>query len=570
VTARLLAAVLFGPVMTAGIAAAQAPMPPPPPAPPPIGTSYTCNGRPDPTGNSTLRGTILSLDTGTPVRDAQVQLGGAGLCNARTATDAYGRYELANLPAGRIYLSVAKAGYVTTSYGQRRPFEAQRSIELLPAQTADNIDVALPRAGVIVVRVTDEFGEPMSGVRVQAERAQFNDGRRQLLAEVHLDALTDDRGELRLYGLPAGEYYVNAMGSNPAPIPMPIAAIDRNRMYLPTYFPGTSDAAAAQRVVVQAGREQSVTFPLTVGRLARVSGTVVDPAGSSPNAQVMVSAAGSGITFSRRASAQPSGVFSLTDVLPGLYTLSAVVRAGGSGEIGQVAALPLTVSGDDISGVALTLHRTGTLRGRFVYETPPPAGFSPVGSLRFSFSPVSSSEITVPVNVGSPNSSWQSDSTFAFTGLTNRVLPRLSPNSGWFLKAVRLGGRDVTDLPFDFTNGADVNDVEVVVTQKSSQIGGMVQDDKGAVSEYTALLFPDNRDLWVWPSRFIVASRADQRGRFNLSGLPAGQYLIVALDYLEQGREFDPDLLARLRDQATSITLGEGETKDVTLILFKN
>src|SRR4029079_19621661 len=98
------------------------------------------------------------------------------------------------------------------------------------------------------------------------------------------------------------------MGSNPAPIPMPIAAIDRNRMYLPTYFPGTSDAADAQRGVVQAGREQSVTFPLTVGRLARVSGTVVDPAGSSPNAQVMVFAAGVGLPVPQSAADPASGV----------------------------------------------------------------------------------------------------------------------------------------------------------------------------------------------------------------------------------------------------------------------
>jgi hypothetical protein len=566
VTARLLAAVLFGPVITAGIAAAQAPMPPPPPPPPPIGTSYTCNGRPDPTGNSTLRGTILSLDTGAPVRDAQVQLGGAGLCNARTATDAYGRYELANLPAGRIYLSVAKAGYVTTSYGQRRPFEAQRSIELLPAQTAYNIDVALPRAGVIVARVTDEFGEPMSGVRVQAERLQFNDGHRQLLREVHLDALTDDRGELRLYGLAAGEYYVNAVGNNPAPIPLPIGAIDRDRVYLPTYFPGTSDAAGAQRVVVQAGREQSVTFPLTVGRLARVSGIVVDPAGLLPNAQVMASQLGSGITFSRRATAQPNGAFSLPDVLPGSYLLAAVRRASGSGEIGEVAAVPLTISGDDVSGVELVLHRTGTLRGRFVYDTPPPPGFSP-GSLRFSFSPVSSSEITVPMNVFSPTSNWQPDSTFAFAGLTNRMRPRLSPTGGWFLKAVRVGGRDVTDVPFDFTNGADVNDVEVVVTQKSSQIGGTVQDDRGPASDYAALVFPENRELWVWPSRFIATARADQQGRFKIAGLPPGQYVIAAVDYLEQGSEYDPDLLLRLKEKGTPVVLGEGESKEISLML---
>jgi hypothetical protein len=45
-------------------------------------------------------------------------------------TDAEGRYGFANLPAGRYSLNVTKGGYVGLQFGQRRPFESGRPLEL--------------------------------------------------------------------------------------------------------------------------------------------------------------------------------------------------------------------------------------------------------------------------------------------------------------------------------------------------------------------------------------------------------------------------------------------------------
>ena len=50
-----------------------------------------------------------------------------------------------------------------------------------------------------------------------------------------------------------------------------------------------------------------------------------------------------------------------------------------------------------------------------------------------------------------------------------------------------------------------------------------------------------------------------------MAGLPAGKYFAAALDYIETGSERDPDLLERLRERATWVTLGEGEAKSLTL-----
>jgi len=52
--------------------------------------------------------------------------------------------------------------------------------------------------------------------------------------------------------------------------------------------------------------------------------------------------------------------------------------------------------------------------------------------------------------------------------------------------------------------------------------------------------------------------------------LPPGRYLLAAVDDLESGEAFNPDLLARLADAAMLIVVDEGETKDVALTVIKN
>src|SRR5437762_795807 len=68
---------------------------------------------------------------------------------------------------------------------------------------------ATPRGGVILGRILDEFGEPLSDVQVAAMHYQFQQGRRQLVSTGR-SASSDDMGEFRLYGITPGQYYLQA------------------------------------------------------------------------------------------------------------------------------------------------------------------------------------------------------------------------------------------------------------------------------------------------------------------------------------------------------------------------
>src|SRR5262245_58892557 len=64
------------------------------------------------TGTGRLRGRVLSAETGGPVRRAQVRISSPDIGSKSALTDAEGRYEFRDLPAGRFNMSATKAGYV--------------------------------------------------------------------------------------------------------------------------------------------------------------------------------------------------------------------------------------------------------------------------------------------------------------------------------------------------------------------------------------------------------------------------------------------------------------------------
>ena len=134
---------------------------------------------------------------------------GPEIASKAAMTDGEGRYEFGDLPAGRFTLTTMKSGYVTVQYGQTRPFESGKPIELAEAQLFDKAEIAMPRGSVITGRVLDEFGDPVADADVSALRSVWSNGRRRLQPTGRV-AQTNDLGQFRLYGLPPGDYYVSA------------------------------------------------------------------------------------------------------------------------------------------------------------------------------------------------------------------------------------------------------------------------------------------------------------------------------------------------------------------------
>ena len=551
----------------AGVGAAQVPPPIPPPPPPTRTAPSRDTSTQDKVGTAVLAGRVTSAD-GRPLRRAQVRATAPELREGRTvSTDAEGRWRLKEMPAGRYALSVSKGGYVTIAYGQRRSFEQGKPIELADGQTLANVDVALPRGGVVTGRIADEYGEPLTGVRVSAVRYRFSGGQRRLMA-VGAGVTTDDIGQYRLYGLSPGEYYVAATLGG---IILSLDKSDDKTSYLTTYFPGATAVADAQRVTVPEGQEvQGVSFALAAGRVAKVSGTAVSSAGKPLVAGAVLMTATSGATeFIGVARLTPDGKFSFSSVPAGEYMVqlttevdaAASAPTTGSMTAAEVAVLPLTVTGADVSDIAVVTAPMAVAKGRLTFDGGKPPAASP-GSM----SVTTGSTSVQGGSVGGGQVRVREDWTFESTGIVGRRTLRTLLPPGWWLRSVMLNGTDVTDSGIDFKPGETIAGFDLLVTNRMASLSGSVLNAKGQpVNDYAVVAFASDSSKWGYATRFVRNGRPDQSGQFRITGLPGEDYLVVALDYLEPGEESDPELLERLRAQATAIKLRDGEEKTIVL-----
>jgi hypothetical protein len=221
--------------------------------------------KPEVASGGVIRGGITSLDTGKPLRRAQVRLTADELIppprTASTSND--GRYEFRDVAPGRYRLRVERSGYLALTYGQRRPGEQARPLEIAAKEVLEKVDFALSRMGIISGRVLDDLSEPIASVTVWVLQTRYFQGRRQLVP-TGANARTDITGRYRLLSLPPGDYAV--MGTTRDTWPHDS---DPKQVfgYAPTYFPGTSTPAQAQRVKIGVGQETSgIDFSLVAGR----------------------------------------------------------------------------------------------------------------------------------------------------------------------------------------------------------------------------------------------------------------------------------------------------------------
>lgn len=531
------------------------------------------------TGSASIRGRVLTADSGTPIRRAQVRAISPETRASRLATtDGQGRYELRDLPAGRWQLSASKAGFVTLRYGQRRPFELGLPLELRNAQVIENADLALPRGAAITGRVFDEFGDPVAGARVQVLRYQRSQGTRRL-TPTGVGDQSDDTGAFRLFGLTPGDYYVSAtVRALQVDEPSADAA-----GYAPTYYPGTGNVAEAQRVTLGVSQElTNISFALLPVRTVRVTGRVTDSSGRPlpGGLTILVPADGGGdfpiMMGGGGGNIRPDGSFTLTNVAPGSYTLTVASRMpgfgrggrfGGAGtagaDEGEIASVPLTVGNEDLSGIEIVTSKGATLSGTVVAA--PGSATPPLSSLQVTTQPVP------VVRIPSRPAPVDANGAFALTGLLGARLIRVNGlPQDWMLETITLNGSDITDRVMEFSGNQEVRGVRVTITDRVTELSGTVMNGSEAARDYTVVVFPDDDTKWAFPSRFVRSGRPDQQGLFKLRGLPAeDRYLAVAVDYLEEGEGSDPQFLQQIRESATRFSIGPGEIKGLDLKLIE-
>ena len=509
-----------------------------------------------------VRGRVVAADTGQPLVRARIGLlssAAPGRPLITTSTNAQGYYELQDVPAGSYFVSASRPGYLEQQYGQRRARERGLAVNVKAGETIERIDVALVRGGVLSGRITDENGEPYEGLTVTALQTRYQEGRRvQFPAAI---AQTDDQGGYRISGLAPGSYVLSVASRE-------TWRNEKNESfgYATTYYPGVA-AENAQPLVLDSGQQRlSIDFAVAAARTSRLRGRVVRETGE-PVAGVAVTASpmlkGTGLTI---ASANPisattigDGSFELAGVPPGPYSIrSASAR--------ETARLTIDVVADTDNLVLVS--RTGsTVTGRVVTDSGEPPPFTASGA-RLSLLAPFPDNVLPTVRVPAINSDW----TFTLTSMGGPFLFRLSGfPEDWMLDAVRLNDEDIVDAPFDVpTGGKQVSGLQIVITKDVGKIGGTVSADKGDTNtDAMVVVFPQDQRSWTYGSRFIRMARPNASGSYSISGLPAGDYFVVAERELMEGEWEDPLYLKAAAARAIRATLKRGESQSVDLKLTK-
>ena len=317
-----------------------------------------------PPATGSIKGRVVG-DDGRPVVNATLMAQSInGPTSVRPAqVDSEGRFSFDDLPSA-VYIVFATApGYIDEAMSTGDPNDWPR--HLVGAQ----LKIRMIKGGVITGKVTNSKGDPIVGVPVHAvgldnpssSPTDFLGGGTE----------SDDRGIFRIYGLRPGPYVVNAGGTGQ----FGLATSNGFDLDVPTYYPSASRDTAVP-VVVRSGDETTgvdIKYFGTEGH--RISGFVLGTINAGASAvngaiAIILSPAGTQSVLSM-AIASPTDQrrgFGFNGVADGEYDLFAAYQTGQQNEASRVATRRVTVRGDDVTGVELTLTQLSSIAGTFMLD----------------------------------------------------------------------------------------------------------------------------------------------------------------------------------------------------------
>jgi len=546
------------------------------------------------TGTGSVKGRVLDGTTGAGVARARVVIQGA--TQSTVMTDASGTFTFANLPPGPITLAVNKSTYLATRYPApgRTLRSNMRPLMLADGQALDNVTIPMFHGASISGRVLDASGDLVDSAQVNVLRVPASGLAGQPMQRGGTS--TDDRGEFRIGRLEAGTYLLHVRANRgPADATIPGAVPQPPTLQpVPTYYPSAAALDQAQPITLEKG--QSITdidivladaLPgVLTGTVTTTKGAELESSNAYVNARQIISDVGRGYYggFAYGTTVRPDGSFRLV-LAPGEYQLDVNVTprtivGPPRPEDEQFGTTKVTVVSGGEQAVAITVGRGAVATGRVIFEgnTPPPASIGKAHVPLFS----ETGQCRAGEAMISPD--W----TFKVEGLSGTCLQPPGQMFGrWNVKAVMINGDDVSNAPFTFQPDQQLRNVQVIVTDKRSELVFHVTDDSGqSTPDYVVAVYPVENARWPMFSRYfvgpivtsitstqgrptatntaIVPSAASTPRRESMSGLRPGDYYVVAVDDMEQEDYRDPVVLEKLRSSAVRVTMADG-TVDVSL-----
>ena len=146
--------------------------------------------------------------------------------------------------------------------------------------------------------------------------------------------------------------------------------------------------------------------------------------------------------------------------------------------------------------------------------------------------------------------------------------------AGWAIKDITSNGRSVIDTGVDISSAATTT-IDITLSDKVTSLTGTVTPagpNQPPPADFTVLVFSDDPSHWKDRTRRVALSRPEAGGGYKVTGLPPGVYRAIALEYVDDGEQQNPEFLAWARSRAARIELADGAsaTLDLTLVKYGN
>ena len=543
-------------------------------------------------GTASVSGRVYSAATGAPIRSALVTLAPGPLTSVTSvparsealrsgvATDADGRFSLSGVAAGSYYViampSTASGRYLPAGHAATYPNDPGTLVVVSEGADLRNVDIGLPSSLAIEGRVMDEMGEPLSRVAVFAGRYMPGSDISQRIGGVPIQ--TDDLGRYRLYGLEPGNYVVAADGRSSVSfydpsfnVPVLSAAVVQRDLepFALTFHPSTLDESRAQRVRVTAQDVSGIDIVLLRSRPLTVAGMILDsrgePAASTPAALMR-----RGLALFDTRPLQTDGLGRFRATIPGAGEYRLLVGSGMASGLGSVngrtefAEVQLSIATDTSELVVVTQPGIG-LAGQVVFAEAPPANAPPMKiALRRPEGRLSGTE--------GLDTTMDDALRFYASDVFGPYLIRVSGlPTGWAVKAVTLGGADITDIPTAFTTDHE-DRLHVVLSSRVAALDGEVRGEGPmAAGSATVYVFAEDRSSWRMSSPRTRHVEVGENGKFRVGDLAAGRYYAVAI--ARAGFRLPPQpgetFFELLSKEATPFVVGEDERRTLELQVLR-
>jgi hypothetical protein len=453
-------------------------------------------------------------------------------------TDAAGRFVFSNLSAGRYRLLLTEDGSIRQDYGQ---------IVLAPGQQKTDVVFRLEAAPTIAGTVTGDGGIPVPNILVQALRRAYDIRGNPRLA-ITASALTDDRGQYRIFWVDPGDYFVQAGLLPVATLGDPEQQSGPRPAFAPIYFPGVTEPEGTKPIRVALGREiDGVDFRLRGQALATVAGYITSAVTRRPVAASITLSPVEDANISRyQAQGNAQGTFAIGEVPPGSYIVSA--RSGSGAE--QVAAfarirIPAFLRPPFTYDLRLSLNPGLQVSGRLFFSDA-----EAVADLRTVRVGLASVDFPSPA-AGAP----QRDGQF----LINDVLP------GDYLLTV-------SGLPEDFYVRAAPVDVripsaapiQVLLDAAGGRLSVAVFDQQNQPRRAAQVVLVPDAARRNRPDQHRSAT-AGEDGQVTIRGIPPGDYKVLAWESIEPNAYLNKEYLRSYEDFGTTVRIVSGQNAGVAV-----